>query len=108
LARAINNVVRNAVFYTPPGAAIDMTCSPVPGGRVQVCIIDHGPGVPEAALPHLFEPFYRVDDARNRQTGGTGIGLAICRRAVELHDGMITAGNVAPHGLAVVIDLPQA
>jgi two-component system sensor histidine kinase CpxA len=108
LARAINNVVRNAVFYTPPGAAIDMTCSVTPEGRVHVSIVDQGPGVPEAALPHLFEPFYRVDDARNRQTGGTGIGLAICRRAIELHDGMITASNVAPHGLAVVIDLPQA
>jgi signal transduction histidine kinase len=106
LGRAINNVVRNAVFYTTPGGAIAITCA-TDNGRVRITIADQGPGVPEPALPHLFDPFYRVDDARTRRTGGTGIGLAICRGAVTLHGGTVTAANVAPHGLAVVIDLPQ-
>ena len=108
LGRAIENVLRNAAFYTIPGAPVEIACAEATGGRVRVTILDHGPGVPEPALARLFDPFYRVDDARTRQTGGTGIGLAICRRAIELHDGRVWARNVAPHGLAVVMDLPQA
>ncbi len=107
LARAIGNVVRNAVFYTAPGAAIEIGFRPGAPGRVRLTIRDHGPGVPEKALGCLFDPFYRVDDARTRRTGGSGIGLAICRRAVELHGGTVHARNVTPHGLEIVIDLPQ-
>jgi signal transduction histidine kinase len=107
LGRAIANLLRNAVFYSGPGAAIEIRCELAPAGRVRVTILDHGPGVPEPALARLFDPFYRVDDARTRQTGGTGIGLAICRRTIELHKGSISASNVLPHGLAVVMDLPQ-
>jgi len=108
LGRAIENVLRNAVFYTTKGAAIEIRSESSIGGRVRMTIQDHGPGVPSEALPHLFDPFYRVDDARTRQTGGTGIGLAICRRAIELHHGTVWAENLDPHGLAVVMDLPQA
>jgi two-component system sensor histidine kinase CpxA len=107
LGRAIGNVLRNAVFYTASGASIEIDCDTATPGRVRVTIADHGPGVPERALARLFDPFYRVDDARTRQTGGTGIGLAICRRAIELHGGKVWARNIDPHGLAVVIDLPQ-
>ncbi len=107
LARAIGNVVRNAVFYTAPGAAIEIGFRPGAPVRVRLTIRDHGPGVPEKALGCLFDPFYRVDDARTRRTGGSGIGLAICRRAVELHGGTVHARNVTPHGLEIVIDLPQ-
>jgi two-component system sensor histidine kinase CpxA len=64
--------------------------------------------VPEAALPQLFEPFFRVDQARARNTGGAGLGLAISQRAVELHGGRIRAANALPHGLTVRIDLPVA
>lgn len=107
MARAINNVVRNAVFYTAPGAAIAVGCT-VEGGRVRLAVTDQGPGVPPEALPRLFDPFYRVDDDRSRRTGGTGIGLAICQSAVQLHGGTVRARNVEPHGLEIVIDLPQA
>lgn len=107
LGRAIENVLRNAVFYTTQGASIEISCDTSLADRVRITIQDHGPGVPDQALPHLFDPFYRVDDARTRQTGGTGIGLAICRRAVELHHGSIWARNIDPHGLEVVMDLPQ-
>jgi two-component system, OmpR family, sensor histidine kinase CpxA len=69
-------------------------------------IRDHGPGVPEHALSQLFLPFYRVADARDRQTGGTGIGLAITERAVRLHSGGVTAANAPDGGLIVEITLP--
>jgi two-component system sensor histidine kinase CpxA len=59
-------------------------------------------------LAHLFEPFFRVDQARARNTGGAGLGLAITRRAVELHGGRVRAENAHPHGLAIKINLPVA
>ncbi len=110
LRRLIDNLIRNAVFYTQPGAAIEITVTEQTGEagdpRVIIEIRDHGPGVPPASLPHLFEPFYRVDEARGRKTGGAGIGLAICQRVVHLHHGTIGAANGEPRGLIVTIDLP--
>jgi signal transduction histidine kinase len=67
---------------------------------------DHGAGVPDAALTEIFRPFYRVDDARDREAGGVGLGLAIAERAVKLHGGSVTAQNVAEGGLIVTIILP--
>lgn len=107
LGQAIENVLRNAVFYTPPGSGIDIVWDIGVSGRTRLRILDQGPGVPEESLPHLFDPFYRVDDARTRKTGGSGIGLAICRRAIALHGGQVSAQNQRPHGLLIVIDLPH-
>ncbi len=70
-----------------------------------VDIRDRGPGVPEEALPRLFDPFYRVEDDRGRNSGGIGLGLSIARRAIELHKGSIRARNAAP-GLEVELELP--
>jgi two-component system sensor histidine kinase CpxA len=67
---------------------------------------DNGPGVPEKDLRLIFEPFYRVDAARNRAVGGDGLGLAIAARAVSIHGGTITARNLASGGLAVHVVLP--
>jgi two-component system sensor histidine kinase CpxA len=77
-------------------------------GSAHIEIRDHGPGVPEADLPHLFNPFYRVDESRTRNTGGVGIGLAIFRRAIALHGGTAHAANANPSGLRISIDLPLA
>jgi two-component system sensor histidine kinase CpxA len=71
-----------------------------------VRVTDSGPGVPEDALDKLFRPFYRIDDARGRQTGGVGLGLAITDRAVRLHGGSIKAANRPQGGLMVEIRLP--
>jgi len=112
LRRAIENVVRNAIRYTPEHTQVDVLVSRRPGqsggDTAAVCIRDHGPGVPEAALSQLFLPFYRVADARDRQTGGTGIGLAITERAVRLHNGTVSAANAPDGGLIVEIVLPIA
>ena len=71
-------------------------------------VVDSGPGVPEDALDKLFRPFYRIDDARGRQTGGAGLGLAITERAVRLHGGSVKASNRPQGGLQIEIRLPLA
>lgn len=108
LRRAIENVVRNAFFYTTAGTPVEISVGGAAVARnVTIMIRDEGPGVPEAALAHLFEPFYRVDEARTRRTGGSGVGLSICQRVVQLHGGSVIAKNHVPHGLIVTITLPQ-
>jgi two-component system sensor histidine kinase CpxA len=71
-----------------------------------ISVRDNGPGVPEDALPNLFKPFYRVDDSRTTTTGGTGLGLSIVSGAVKFHNGRVSARNVQPHGLEILIELP--
>jgi two-component system sensor histidine kinase CpxA len=107
LRSAIENVVRNAVFYSGPGGQINVSLQQENGNAV-LAVRDNGPGVPEEAIPLLFKPFYRVDDSRGSTTGGTGLGLAIVRNAVLVHGGTVTARNVAPHGLEIEIRLPLA
>ncbi|HLY16493.1 MAG TPA: ATP-binding protein [Bryobacteraceae bacterium] len=106
LRRAIENVIRNAIRYTPAGQAVEANLDAA-GGRAVVRVRDYGPGVPEAALPRIFDAFYRVEEDRARASGGAGLGLSIARRAVELHKGTIRARNAEP-GLLVEIDLPAA
>ncbi|MGZ4732695.1 MAG: ATP-binding protein [Terriglobales bacterium] len=110
LSSAIENVVRNAARYTQEGtsAEISLERSQGVGGEAVIRIIDSGPGVPEEALDKLFRPFYRIDDARGRQTGGAGLGLAITERAVRLHGGSVKASNRPEGGLQVEIRLPLA
>jgi len=71
-----------------------------------VRVMDHGPGVPKESLEKLFRPFYRLEDARERQTGGVGLGLAITERAVRLHSGTVHAENRPEGGLMLEIRLP--
>ena len=104
IRRAVENVVRNAIRHAPQGTAVEVSMeNGAPGVRIRVR--DYGPGVPEEHLAHIFDPFYRVDTDRNRTSGGVGLGLAIARRAVELHKGRIEAHNSNP-GLLMEIDLP--
>ncbi len=107
LRSAIENVVRNAIFYSGKGGRIDVRLRLHDGNAILI-VRDDGKGVPEDALPLLFKPFYRVDDARGTSTGGMGLGLAIVRNAVAVHSGSVTARNVSPHGLEVEISLPIA
>ena len=109
LRRAIENVVRNGVRFTAKGTNVEVGLSRsegVSGQVARVSVRDHGSGVPEESLNKLFEPFYRVTDARDRQSGGTGVGLAITQRAVKLHGGTVHASNVPGGGMEVVIELP--
>ncbi|MGA8503118.1 MAG: ATP-binding protein [Candidatus Sulfotelmatobacter sp.] len=109
LHSAIENVVRNAIRYTREGSTVDIHLEKtrIAGGEEAVVrVTDCGSGVPPDALEKLFEPFYRLDDARGRQTGGVGLGLAITERAVRFHGGRVAATNRAEGGLMVEIHLP--
>jgi two-component system sensor histidine kinase CpxA len=109
LHSAVENVVRNAIRYTAEGSSVEiaLTSEERSGGAEAVLrVSDSGPGVPEDALAKLFEPFYRLDDARGRLTGGVGLGLAITERAVRFHGGKVSAFNRAEGGLMVEIRLP--
>src|SRR5579862_2987795 len=110
LHSAVENVVRNAIRYTQEGTSvqIELKAEPRAGASEAVLrICDSGPGVPEDSLGKLFEPFYRLDDARGRLTGGVGLGLAITERAVRFHGGKVAAFNRDGGGLMVEIRLPM-
>lgn len=106
LKSAIENVVRNALAHAAGGGCVELKLARAPGG-IAVRVLDRGPGVPEADLKRIFEPFYRVDDSRDHQTDGQGIGLAITARVMELHGGRVVARNRAGGGLEIELWLPQ-
>jgi signal transduction histidine kinase len=106
LRRAVENVVRNAIRYTAPGTAVEVHLEQNAIDEVCLRVRDHGPGVPEEALVAIFKPFFRVAEARDRQSGGTGIGLAITAGTIKHHGGTVTARNISEGGLEVVIRLP--
>lgn len=113
LRSAVENVVRNATRYTAEGTTVEVRLERQQaahgnGDEIVVRVSDSGPGVPDEALPKIFEPFYRLDDARNRQTGGAGLGLSIADRAVRLHGGQLRASNRKEGGLEVEIRIPAA
>lgn len=109
LHSAVENVVRNAMRHTLEGTEVEIELTRESGGGQDEAVVrvsDHGPGVPQEALDKLFRPFYRLDDARGRQTGGVGLGLAITERAVRLHGGTVRASNRPEGGLMVEIRIP--
>jgi len=109
LHSAVENVVRNAMRHTLEGTEVEIQLlreSSAGKDEAVIRVSDHGPGVPQDSLDKLFRPFYRLDDARGRQTGGVGLGLAITERAVRLHGGTVRASNRPEGGLIVEIRLP--
>lgn len=109
LKRAIENVIRNAVKYGPENTVIEVNLlknETEKGGRAEIKVSDRGCGVAENELSNIFDPFYRTSNARERKTGGSGLGLSITRRAVLLHKGVVYAQNREDGGLIVTIDLP--
>ena len=109
LHSAVENVVRNAIRYTQERTSVEIELASQEGDQGPVAVLtvsDSGPGVPPDSLEKLFEPFYRLDDARGRLTGGVGLGLAITERAVRFHGGKVSAHNRSEGGLRVEIRLP--
>jgi signal transduction histidine kinase len=104
----VRNVVENAVKYSLPDSRPVEVSATRNGGTVMVRVTDDGPGIPEADLDRLFEPFFRVDRSRSKKTGGYGLGLSICKRIMEAHGGRIAADNNAGRGAAFTLTFPVA
>ncbi|MES2127893.1 MAG: ATP-binding protein [Pseudomonadota bacterium] len=103
LARAVGNLLRNAQKYAD--GQIRMSARRA-GVQVQVVVEDNGPGIPEAERARIFEPFYRLDRSRDRNTGGFGLGLSIAHKAIVLHGGTLAVDSSALGGARFTISLP--
>ncbi len=102
----VRNLLANAIRHTPAGAQPPAIESLVADGAWQLGVADQGPGIAQEHLQHLTEPFYRVDAARARDTGGVGLGLYLCRKIVEAHGGRIRFESAPGRGLSVRISIP--
>lgn len=106
LRRAVENVLRNGIRYSPEQSVVHLSIAE-DSRNVTIAIRDYGPGVPENALNRIFDPFFRVEEARDTNSGGSGLGLSIAKRAILLHHGTISAENASP-GLCVRVAIPLA
>ncbi|MHB2021797.1 MAG: sensor histidine kinase [Mycobacteriales bacterium] len=100
LDRAVNNLLDNAAKFSPPGAAVEVSLT----SDGTLAVRDHGPGVPEEALPHVFDRFYRADEARSLP--GSGLGLAIVKQVAERHGGRVSIANVPGGGAVSLLRVP--
>jgi signal transduction histidine kinase len=107
LDRVFTNLISNAVKYTPPGGSITVTVRKT-DGQAQVEVADTGIGIPEKALPHLFEEFYRAPNAKVSDEVGTGLGLAIVKDLVERYSGQIEVASEVEKGTAFIVTFPVA
>jgi signal transduction histidine kinase len=107
LSQIVANLVRNAVRHTPEGGIIVLSVT-ADGPWVVISVADTGEGISPEHLPHIFDRFYRVDQARTRSSGGAGLGLAIVRELVELMGGKVTAESVPGQGSIFRVHLPTA
>jgi two-component system OmpR family sensor kinase len=105
LARVADELLENAVKFTPAPGVIQLTTLALPEGGARVTVADSGPGIAPADLPHVFEPFYRADLARTRGDG-TGLGLTLCAAVARLHGGRIRAVPNDGQGTRFEVDLP--
>jgi two-component system OmpR family sensor kinase len=107
LRQVLGNLVRNALVHTPQQSAVEIAVSTVDGvGRMSV--IDHGPGLKRAELEHIFEPFYRADPSRSRDSGGAGLGLSIVSAVVGAHGGKVKVKETSGGGATFEVELPLA
>ena len=105
-ARALDNLLANALRHTPEGGAVSLTWAPREAGGAIITVADTGEGIPPDEIPHLFSPLHRTDRSRSRRSGGAGLGLAITARIVALHDGEITRASTLGQGTKFTMVLP--
>ena len=112
LVRALANAIRNAIRYAGQAGPITISAHSAHESNgdevVRLLVSDQGPGVPPESLDRLFDPFYRPEDARTRETGGNGLGLAIVKSCVEACNGRVSVANRVPGGLELTFTLPRA
>jgi heavy metal sensor kinase len=104
LRRVFMNLVENAIKYNRPGGSIHLSTEALPG-KARVVIRDTGMGIAADDLPRLFKRFYRVDKARSRDSGGAGLGLAICKSFIEAHGGTISVESAIGVGTSFTIEI---
>ena len=104
LKRCLQNLIDNALAY---GRRADITLRDE-GGALHIAISDDGPGIPEGDIERVFEPFYRVEGSRNRNTGGSGLGLSIARNIAQAHGGSVRLRNLARGGLEATLRIPRS
>jgi two-component system phosphate regulon sensor histidine kinase PhoR len=105
LEQVVNNLLDNAVKYTPAGNVITLGAA-LRGEDVEIWVKDTGTGILSTDLPHIFERFYRADKARSRELGGTGLGLSIVKHIAQAHGGAVDAESVFGHGTTIRVRLP--
>ena len=106
LRQIVQNLVENALRYTPPGGTVEIALRAEDGG-IRFQVADTGRGIGPADLPHIFEHFYRADPSRARASGGTGLGLAIVKSLVEAHHGLVTVESTPGAGSTFTVRLPM-
>jgi signal transduction histidine kinase len=107
LEQVLQNLLQNAIKYSPGGGPVEVIVAPE-GGQAMVAVLDRGIGLPDEALPRLFERFYRAPNADPRQISGMGIGLYVVREIVRLHGGSVEAGRREGGGSRFTVRLPLA
>lgn len=106
LKTVFRNIIGNALKYTDPGAGSIRVGGNRDGDTTRIFVHDRGPGIPTEELDEVFEPFYRVDRSRSRNTGGYGLGLHICKKIMEAHEGSISIESIPGEGTSVVLIFP--
>ena len=107
LVMAVHNLIANAINYSLPGTRVGVGVKST-DGAVEIAVTDQGIGIPEDDLDRVFERFFRVDQARSRNTGGTGLGLSIVKHAVQNHGGDVRVWSQSGRGSTFTIRLPEA
>ncbi|MDB6022768.1 MAG: Integral rane sensor signal transduction histidine kinase [Pedosphaera sp.] len=107
LLRAVGNILRNALHHAGQAGPVTISAAQT-GGHVEIIIEDCGPGIPKEAIARVFDPFYRVDASRARETGGVGLGLSIVKTCIESCGGTVRCENREPRGLRVIMRLAGA
>ena len=105
MEQVIMNIVSNAIKYTPDGGRIEISAWTM-GEKVSISVSDNGVGIPEEDQPRLFDRFYRVDKARSREAGGSGLGLSIVKEIVQAHNGDIDIRSKQGEGTTMTVTLP--
>ncbi len=105
MEQILGNLLSNALRHTPQGGRITLTLR-LDARRARLEVLDNGSGIPEDALPHIFERFYRADRGRSRSDGGSGLGLSIARQLAQEHGGTLTAENAQGGGALFILTLP--
>jgi len=107
LRQVVGNLVRNALVHTPQQTAIEIGVS-TNNGTGRMSVADHGPGLQAKEVEHIFEPFYRADPSRSRDSGGAGLGLSIVSAVVSAHGGQVNVKETSGGGVTFEVDLPLA